>query len=283
MANEIGMTEVTAVSQDLIASVVQEVLKQKSILLPTVSDYSAFVAPGAKTVSIPKRTQFAAGDKTENTDLTAQELTFSADSLALSKHKAIYAKLEKIAGLQANVQVAQEIVTEMAAELALQVDKDLITQLKLISTSAPDHWLDYSNTPTDTITEADILQARYLLNKQNVPMSDRFMVISPDQEKAALQIANFIQQDRYAGNMAIMNGELGMAYGFRILVHNSLSAADALFYHKSHVAFARQLQPEFLTDVSLASVAQEFLMHHIYGAKVLDSGKRGVYFDGAGA
>jgi N4-gp56 family major capsid protein len=281
---EIGITEVTAVAQDAIASVVQEVLKQKSILLPTISDYSSYAVKGDKSVSIPKRTQFAAADKSENTNLTAQELTFTADQILLNKHKAIYAKLERIAGVQAMVQVDQEIISEMANELALQIDKDILVQLKLASTAAPDHLLDYANTPTDTVQAVDILEARRLLNVQKVPMMDRYMLISPDQEKAMLQIANFIEVDKYGADaVALKNGELGRIYGFTVLMHTELAAAQTLFWHSTACGFARQLQPEYATDFQLASVSQEYLLHNLYGVKVLDAGVRQVYFNGTGS
>jgi hypothetical protein len=66
-------------------------------------------------------------------------------------------------------------------------------------------------------------------------------------------------------------------------MHTSLAGADSLFWHPSHVAFAMQLAPEYATNFDLKSVSQEYLLHEIYGAKVLDSGKRGVYFNGTGA
>ena len=283
MANEIGMTEVTAAAQDAVAAVVQEVLKTKSILLQTISDYSSFAVKGDKSVSIPRRTQFASADKTENTDLTAQVLTFSADQILLNKHKAIYSKLERIAGMQAMVNVDQEIISEMANELALQIDKDIIVQLKLASSAAPDHILDYSNTPTDTVQAVDILEARRLMNVQKVPLADRYMMISPDQEKAMLQIAQFIEVDKYGADaVALKLGELGRIYGFTVLMHPELSTADTLFWHNSAVGFARQIQPEYATDFQLISVSQEYLLHNLYGVKVLDSGKRQVYFNGTG-
>lgn len=280
---EVGLTEVSATSTAIVANVVQTVLKQSSILMPTVDDYSRFAGPGASSVKVPRRTQFAAANKAENTNLTAQEITFAADEIALSLHKAIYAKLERIAGAQAGVDVAAEILVEQARELALQVDKDIITQLKLVSTATPDHLLDYANTPTDTIQQTDILEARRLLNVQNVPMADRFMVISPDQEKAMLLISDFVRADAYGSAQGLINGEIGRVYGFTVLMHNSLAAVDALFYHKSHVGMAMQLQPEYRTDFDLASVSDEFLLHQLYGVKAMDSGKRGVYFNGTGA
>lgn len=280
---EIGLTEVTATAQDLVASIVQETLKQKSVLLPTVTNYSSYAVPGAKSVAIPRRTQFAAASKSENTDLTAQEITFATDTISLNLHKAIYAKLERIAGVQANVAVQAEMIQEMANELALQVDKDLLVQLKLVSTSAPDHLLDYANTPTDTLQQTDILEARRLLNVQKVMMDNRFMVISPDQEKAVLLLSDFVRADSYGSPEGLRNGELGRIYGFTVLMHTELAAAQALFYHSSHAGFAAQLNPEYKTDTDLKSVSDEFLLHQIYGVKVLDSGKRGVYFNGSGS
>ena len=283
MANEIGVTEVDSARQQVVANIVQMTLKQESILLPTVTDYSRFAGPGAKSVDINRRTQMTAADKAENTNLTAQEITFAADNIALSKHKAIYAKIERIAGLQANVEVAAEVLMEQAKELALQVDKDLIVQLKLASSAAPDHILDYSNTPTDTLQQTDILEARRLLNVQKVPMADRFMVISPDQEKAVLLLSDFVRADSYGSAAGLQNAELGRIYGFTVLMHTELSAAHSLFYHKSHVGWAMQLAPQFATNFDLPSVSDEYLLHQIYGMKVLDSGKRGVYFNGTGS
>ena len=280
---EIGLTEVSATSQAVVANVVQMVLKQESVLIPTVSDWSRFAVPGASSVKAPRRTQFAAANKSENTPLVAQELTFSADTIDLNKHKAIYASLERIAGIQSMVDVQAEVLVEQAKELALQIDKDIITQLKLVSTAAPDHLLDYANTPTDTLQQTDILEARKLLNIQKVPLADRFMVISPDQEKAVLLLSDFVRADSYGTPDGLRNGELGRIYGFTVLMHTELAAVDSLFYHSSHVGYATQLNPEFKTDFDLKNVADEFLLHQLYGTRVLDLGKRGIYFNGTGA
>lgn len=280
---DMGVTEVTASSQEIVAALVQETLKQKSILMPSLMDYSRFAIKGSDQVKIPRRDQFAAADKTENTSLTAQAMTFSVDTISLNKHKAILARLERIASKQNMVDTEAEIVKEMAAELALQVDKDLIVELKLASSSAPDHILDYTDTVGDVIAAADILEARRLLNVQNVPQEDRFLLISPTKEKEMLQIANFIEVDKYGPNDAIANAELGRVYGFRVLMHTELAAAESIFYHKSSVGYAFQQQAEFDVDKDLPNVADEYLLHQIYGCEVLDSGKRQVFFNGTGS
>jgi N4-gp56 family major capsid protein len=278
MANEIGVTEVTNVSQALIASLVQDVLKQKSILMPTVDDYSRFAVKGAKSVGVPRRTQFTQANKAENTDLTAQEMTFASDVIALDKHKAIYSKLEKIAGVQASPDVVAEIVKESAAELSLQLDKDIIAELRKVSTTSPDHEIKYLDTSFNVLAKGDILEARALLNKAVVPLDNRYLVISPDKEKQMLAISDFVKANEYGSTTAIQKGELGKIYGFTVLMHTALADDEILAYHKSHVGMAIQLAPEFRTNFQLRSVSDEYLLHWIYGVKVMGgaTGVRGV-------
>lgn len=278
----ISATEVGTTRQDLVSSIVQETLKARSILIPTVSDYSSMLQPGQKSLYIPRRGQFTAADKAEDTDLTSQAFTFTQDQLNLA-HKAVLSEVEIIADLQSAVNVEAEVIKESAMELAKAMDDLILVQLKLASSSGPDHILDYSNTPTDTLTVADIANARMLLTKQNVPMDQRYMVISPDQESAVMQLTGFINQAYAYGNAdVIQNGVIGKIFGFSVLVHPSLAAADSLFYHKMAVGFGVQLAPSFETMLNLPGVKKQYLLHTIAGAKVLQSGKAQVYYNGTG-
>lgn len=275
---QIGLTEVSATSMDVIASIVQETLKQESKLLPLISDYSAFAAKGAASVKVPRRTQFTAADKAENTALTAQELTFAVDTISLAKNKAIYAALERVAEIQATPNVEGEIIMEMAKELALQVDKDIFTEIALASAAAPDHRVAFVGSD---VAQVDLLQARYLLNAQNVPMDNRFLGIAPDQEKALLSIADFVRADAYGSAGGLVNGEIGRIYGMTVVMSNVFTAARAYVWHKSAVGFAQQMTPEYSTDVDLKNTAKEYLLQHVYGVEVLDSGKRQVLLGSA--
>jgi len=282
-----GVTEIVATSMDVVANLVQETLKQKSILLPTVTDYSRFAVKGSKQVDVPRRDQLAAGDKSENTDLTLDQLTFSVDSIVLNKHKAIAVELEDIARIQATPDIEAEIVQEMALELALQLDKDFITQISAVSAAAPDHIIDYANSPTDTIQQTDILEARKLLNDQIVPQTDRFLLIGPDQEKQMLLLSDFVRVNAYGPGAGLSGGlreaELGRIYGFTVMMHTSVAADTVFFYHKSHVGYATQLNVRFDRDRNVLNVADTFVMSWLYGTIVLDSGKRGVELNTSGA
>lgn len=270
---QISTTEVSATSVQVVTSIVQEVLKQEAKLLPTIMDYSSFAVKGSDQVKVTKRTQFAAADKAENTALTAQEITFSVDSIALSKNKAIYAALERIGEIQATPNVESEIIMEMAKELALQVDKDIAVQLLLASAAAPDHRIAFAGA---SLAQADLLEARRLLNVQNVPMDNRFLGIAPDEEKAILSISDFVRADAYGSAGGLINGEIGRLYGMIVVMSNVFTAGTPVVYHKSAVGFAKQLDAEYSTDKDLKNSAKEYLLEQIYGVAVLDGGKRQV-------
>lgn len=275
---QIGLTEVSATSMEVVASIVQDTLKQEAKLLPLISDYSAMAMKGVNIVSVPRRNVFAAADKAENTALSAQELTFAVDQISLAKNKAIYAALERVAALQATPNIEAEILMEMAKELALQVDKDIAAQLLLASASSPDHRVAFAGSD---VAQADLLDARYLLNVQNVPMNDRYLGIAPDQEKALLAISDFVRADAYGSAGGLVDGEIGRIYGMRVVMSNVFTAARAIVWHKSAVGFAQQMAPEFKTNEDLKNTAKEYALQHIYGVAVLDSGKRQVLLGSA--
>ena len=281
---EIGMTEVTAASSAAIATLIQETLRQKAKLLPTVSDYSSWAGKGVKSVSVPRASKFSAADKAENSALTSQELTLSVDTISLNKHKAVYTALEKIANMQSAPDMVAKIVDDMSAELALQLDKDIITELKDVSSSGPDHLLDYADSSGDSLARVEFSNARKLLRKQNVNMEDGnlYCLTSPEQEENLLNISAFVEADKYGSRESILSGEIGRVFGFKIIIHSEMAATDAVFYHKSHVGGAIG-QAEFKRDESLSKVADEFLLHQVYGAETLQGKVAGVYFNGSGS
>ena len=131
-----GITEVTAASLAQISKEAQVYLQQKSMLLPTVTDYSYLAVDGTKSVAVPRAAGFTVGDKAENTALDAQSITFAADTISLVNHRAIQFLIEDFANRAAMVNVVSEAVLRASADLANDVDNYIITELKLASSSA---------------------------------------------------------------------------------------------------------------------------------------------------
>lgn len=279
----ISQSEISDVSMELILSIVQTELKEQMVLAPTLSDFSALVGPGMKSVKIPRAVgEFQAESKLPATKYTSQALSFTTDALELSE-KGILSEIEDIASLQANIDLVGEVARRMASELALKMDQDFYVQMKLTSASSPDHRRAFDN--GSTLGKNDFVLAKKLLRQQSVPMTDGrlFMAISPERESDILKLADFVDADKW-GDQAVaakLNGVIGRAYGFNIVVSNTVEDAAVIAYHSSHVAWAQQMAPLFRTQPKLSVGGFEALLQGVYGSKVLDLGKRAVLLGSA--
>jgi hypothetical protein len=269
----LGKTEVDAVSQELVlGSMVQQQLIQSALLLPTVNNYSAPL--GVDKLKIPRAGGFTVGNKTENTAVDAQVITYATDDLALDKHKVIQVLIEKFALKQSQVAVLSDIAARAGKALALQLDTDIITALEAVSTSAPDHAIAWAS--GSALTAADFLNARELLVDQYINPQECYVGISAAMEKAVLGINDFVQAQTYGNAQGLQQGVLGTIYGMKVIVHTGFADAKSIFYHPSHVAVAIQELVSYDMDKDLANLAERHSWDMIYGVKTLDSGKRGV-------
>ena len=276
MAHEpFGVTEITAASMELVSSIVQDALIQSAVLFPLVQQHMA--PQGVKSVKIPRSGNPTVNTKSENTELEAQILTYSTDDLDLDQHKAVLYEFEDIAQVQANIPLMQDALEKAGRKLAEDMDDYVYGCLKATSAAAPDHRILYANNATDdTLGKADIIEARRLLNVQNVPMESRWLAINPTQEAELLAIDEFVEADRYGSAMALQTGELGRLFGFRVVMSNVIDSKEAVAFHRDHVAFARQIAPKIETDRNIRNLADAMAISHLFGCVTLDSGKRGV-------
>jgi hypothetical protein len=273
----LGKTEIDAVSMELVlGAMVQKQLIQEAVLMDKVSMYSAPL--GVDKLKIPRAGNFTVNDKSENTAVDAQILTYATDDLALDKHKVIQVLVEKLALKQSAVAIYMDIASRAAKGIALQFDTDVIAALVATSASSPDHRIAFAGA---SIAAVDILEAKRLLKVQNLNFGECYLGINPTEEKAMLQISDFVRADGYGSGQAIQSGVLGSIYGAKVVVHNGFTAGNAVTWHPTHVAAAIQAQVEFEQDKDLANLSERLSWDTIYGVKTLDSGKRGVLLGSA--
>lgn len=278
-----GVTETSATGADLVAAMVQKQLIAKAKLMFTVQDESARAVKGAKSVSFPRTGDLTPVAKAENVDSEAIALTYAADQLTLDQHYQAYVKLEDKADIQSVLNVESDILERASAGMAKLMDTKIYTVLKAgASASNPDHIIDHYGS-SGAITRTKILQARKLLDDQNVPDDDRFLVVNPEQEAELLDIDGFVDADKYGSTSAKLNGEIGRLFGFTVIKTTICEANVSLYYHRSACAFARQMEPKWEKDRSLAALSNEYSLSALYGAKILDSGKRNVTANATGS
>lgn len=123
-------------------------------------------------------------------------------------------------------EVANGVIPEQANEamrvLANQVNNDLLALYADVYgfTGTP------GTTPFATGT-SEATGARKVLNKQNAPPSQRYMVIDPDAEDQALQLRAFQDASFRGDRDGLMEGQIGRKLGFDWFSHNSVQTHTA--------------------------------------------------------
>jgi hypothetical protein len=280
---DMGVTETAATAAELIAAIVQSQLIAKSKMIGCVRDESARAVKGAASIDFPRTGDLTPDAKAENTGSTAQVLTFAADTLSLDQHFHTLVKLEDKASIQSSVNVELEIQERAGRGMAKKVDTYIYEALRDgASASNPDHILDHYSA-SGTITRTKILQARTLLNLQNVPDEDRFMLIGPNQEAELLDIDQFVSAEKYGSRDALLNGEIGRLFGFTVVMSTVCEDNKTLYWHRDACVFANQLAPKWETFRDVVLLADVYSLSQLWGAKVLDSGKRHVSANASGS
>ena len=199
----------SATENDVILSIVQDQLLREVKLPPTVMDMSSNVKKGDKSFDVPKFTAAFAGPATQNPDgLTETEFqapTFGVDSVLLDQWKTLPYRVPDRASMQSSISVEAELAKSAGQEMAIFVDDRIIARLKAASAAAPDHLRALDGTATAgvgaAITLAAISKCRELLSRQNLPQSERYLVIPPEQEKEIIDLVQPITMNvgRLAG------------------------------------------------------------------------------------
>jgi N4-gp56 family major capsid protein len=285
----------TGVTEDqVIASIVQEELIQASMLRPTVTDLSSFADKGVKAIDWPRfDASTSLGPAAQNpdgvTENAGQTVDFAVDTLNLNDWTSIPYEIPDRVSRQTRINLEAELARSAGRRYGEYMDDQIIVQLRLAADgtgSLPDHEIDLDGADAQgtasAITLDGIAKARRLLNRANVPQSDRFMVIPPEQEQVLIGLDNFRNADKYGSREALLSGEIGQIYGFRVIVHNGLNSNEACMYHRSAVAVAVQQEVKFETRrATLKLQKTEYSFALGMGQQVLDEGRRQVHMLGA--
>jgi len=266
-------TTAAAVIETVVSSLIQETLLQESVMIPTISNFTAMIRDGMDTLDIPRFTALTPEDVTEGSALTSQTSTIAVDSLVLDINSAIHFAISDRADVQAKVNMVAQLTKDGARNMAAQIDDKIIEQLNDASAATPDHIVPFANAGSgDSIQLGDIVAARKLLNDARVPMSERFLLLPTSQEAFMLLIPNFIEVEKYGTADAIQNGELGRIYGMTVILSTSseLSQTSFLEYHRSAVGYASQISPKFEQDRNIIKLEDEFTLSQLYGIVLLD-------------
>lgn len=246
----------------------------------TNRDYEGEISAYGDTVQIGYLSDPTIAPYTRNsTDLSSPEvLTTTHDTLVIDQAQKFNFMLDDLDARQ--VRDDGELVDKAAQRAAIGLRDVMDTYLAytMVNNTQASNVLD----PLDVDSPDEAFQLlrrlRMTLNKRNVPSDGRFVIVAPEFELLLLGDNRFLDASAYGSNAPIMNGEIGRAVGFRVLVSNNIPAgypASAgetsnwvIAGHPIATTVAEQITSveAFRSQKHFADVVRGL---HLYGAKVV--------------
>lgn len=231
-------TELSVLVPEIWSSKYYDVLLAELPMADTLAkDYEGEIRSLGDTVNVSQFPEFGdAVELAEDQRNDAASITVSQIQLVINKRVAQDFIITNLAMLQSLP--AMQKLQELAIYSIMKKIQALIIALIVPSASAPDHTLAYDS--GTTLALADLLEAKELLDNQDVPMSNRHMCFGAAQMNDLFNVAAFNSTDFGVSNAPLINGGLpSQILGF--MPHfSSLFANVVHLYHSSFFQIASQ-------------------------------------------
>jgi hypothetical protein len=200
-------------------------------------DYEGEIANLGDTVKISTFPEFSdATELAEGAKGDADAVTVAQQSLVINKRTFKDFIITNKAQLQSLP--AMDKLRELAIYAIQKRIQRLIIEAIVPSAAAPDHTIGYAS--GTTLALADLLAAKELLDLQDVPMSDRHMVLGAAQTNDIFNIVGFTSSDFITGGSPLTTGEIGQQLlGFSPHLTTEVGNVAYLF-HRSFMTMAAQ-------------------------------------------
>jgi hypothetical protein len=139
-----------------------------------------------------------------------------------------------------------------------------------VSTASPDHVIAFAG---PTFGRADVVKGMELLDIQEFPAENRYLAVHPTEHATLLNITDFIDASKYGSTAPVMNGEIGMLFGMRVLKTTVVAVGRPLIYQSEACLLGFQLAPQFDSDKDLANLGTRYSLDQLYGIKTAQAGK----------
>lgn len=249
------------------------------------------------TVKLPKPTRGSAAAKATNTVVTTLVASGGASvSISLTAHFEYSRLIEDIAEVHALASMRKFYTDDAGYALAVQKDTSLFAAAQTLNggTAGENTWSGgviagdgttaFSNTAGNgnatAITDAGIRRVIQILDDNDIPMSDRFLVIPPVGRRIMMGLARFTEQAFVGDGKTIRNGKLGDVYGVSVHVTSNCptpstatTAKVGLLAHRDALILADVLGPRVQTQYKQEYLATLLTADTIYGcAEAYDKG-----------
>lgn len=200
-------------------------------------DYEGEIQNLGDTVKISTFPEFSAADElAEGAKGDADAVTVTQQSLVINKRTYkdfIITNKAQLQSLRAMDKLRELAIYSIQKRVQALIIADIAP-----SASAPDHTIGYDS--GTTLALADLLEAKELLDEQDVPMSERHAVLGSAQTNDIFNISGFTSSDFILDGSPLTSGEVNRALlGFMPHMTTEVGGVAYLF-HRSFMTIAAQ-------------------------------------------
>tara|TARA_R110000803_G_scaffold32782_2_gene72024 strand:+ start:3686 stop:4546 length:861 start_codon:yes stop_codon:yes gene_type:complete len=244
--------------------------KQNLVLANLVTRMS-HVGKKGDSIHIPKPARGAANAKVASTQVVLNGPTHAEVVVSIDKHYEYSVLIEDIVEKQALSSMRRFYTEDAGYALASQVDSDLFALVSALN-GGTQLGGDGGATTAD-ITDAGIRKFMLTLDNNDVPMTNRALVIPPVAKSDLLGISRFTEQAYVGNGNAIKTGMIGNVYGVEVFVSSACPVSGAnrvgVMLHKDALVLAEQAGVRSQTQYQQQYLGDLFTADTIYGVKEL--------------
>lgn len=238
-------------------------------------DYEGDISDYGDTVRINSIGEIAVSDYVKNsTTVTAEVLDDSQQVLTIDQAKYFAFQLDSVDKRLAQGDFFDAAVARAAYRLALTMDNYISSMYTQIPTS---NWTGSDASPKTGYDAADVYEwlvdLKVTLDDNDVPTAGRWAVVPPFLHGYLLKDDRFVKSGTESANARLLNGEVGQAAGFTIMVSTQVPNTTSTKYkviagHAGAWSLAESMNmlEAFRSPTQFADVTRGL---QLYGGKVV--------------
>lgn len=209
--------------------------------------------------------------------ISLDDITPANIQLTINQHSYVGFRVDNISSKQSDVDLSALYGEKAGMEMAQAIDAAIYAALVATTTVGGSAGVG--------LTKDLILQANQKLDENDVPSTDRIMVVSALGKRELLNIDGFVSAEKLGSDVMVRKGGennvrnyLGEFYGIDFYFSNQITgsasptATNNVLYHKDALAGVVQMQ-EFRGTYDPMTLSTVYTQEFVYGLKLLDNEK----------
>jgi len=278
--------------------------KKANLVLASLVRRLAVKGKKGNAVNLPVPSRGSATAKSANTIVATITESGNDVQILLTAHWEYSRLIEDVVTIQANPSLRKFYTDDAGYALGTVVDTQLFTAARtlnsgdgtaswtaaVIAGDGTTAFVDAAgNANATAITDAGIRRAIQVLDDNNMPMNDRFLVVPPVGRRVMMGLARFTEQAFTGTGDPIRNGKLGQVYGMTVHASSNCPTPSAattarigLISHRDALVLAEVLGPRVQTQYKQEYLATLLTADTIFGCgEVYDAGGLALAMPGA--